>query len=144
MSLARTLDGTRLGDLGAGLRARFGHLLHEVAKFGAIGAVAYVIDVGTFNALRSGSLSERPLTAKVISVTVSVVVAWLGNRYWTFRHRRRPAAHHELALFALFNAVGLALAVACLGFSRYVLGLESPLADNVSPGGTVPDWTDHV
>src|SRR5437879_4613258 len=83
VSLARTLDGTRLGSLGAGLRERFGHLLHEVAKFGAIGALAYVVDVGTFNALRSGSLSERPLTAKVISTVLATTFAYFGNRHWT-------------------------------------------------------------
>jgi putative flippase GtrA len=132
VSFARALDGTRIGDLGAGLRARFGHLLHEVAKFGVIGAFAYVIDVGTFNALRSGSLSERPLTAKVISTVLATTFAYFGNRHWTFRHRERRGLRREYILFFGFNAVGLAIALGCLGVSHYVLRLTSPLADNVS------------
>jgi putative flippase GtrA len=43
--------------------------------------------------------------------------------------------HHELALFVLFNVIGMAIAVACLWFSHYVLDLRSPLADNVSANG---------
>jgi putative flippase GtrA len=35
-------------------------------------------------------------------------------------------------LFFLLNGVGLGIALACLGFSRYVLGLSGPLADNLA------------
>ena len=41
----------------------------------------------------------------------------------------------EYALFFVFNGVGLAIALACLGFSHYVLSLTSPLADNVAANG---------
>lgn len=118
------------------LRSAIDVLYREMLKFGVVGAVAFVIDAGGFNLLvyggGHGPLHHRPLTAKIISAGVSIIVAWLGNRYWTFRHRRRPQAHHELALFVVVNGVGVLIAVACLGFSRYVLGLESPLADNIA------------
>ena len=95
-------------------------------KFGVVGAGAFVIDAGGFNLLvyggGHGPLHHRPLTAKIISASLSVIAAWLGNRYWTFRRRRRPQVHHELFLFAVVNGVGLLIAVVCLGFSRYVLG----------------------
>ena len=38
----------------------------------------------------------------------------------------------EYTLFFGFNAVGLAIALGCLGISHYLLDLTSPLADNVS------------
>ena len=38
----------------------------------------------------------------------------------------------EFALFVLFSAIGLAIAVACLAISHYVLDFTSPLADNVA------------
>ena len=44
---------------------------------------------------------------------------------------QRPAAH-GLALFVACNLVAMAIAVACLSFSRYGLDLHSPLADNVA------------
>jgi putative flippase GtrA len=132
VSYARTLDGTWLGGLNRAVRERFGHLVHELAKFGVVGAVAYLVDVGTFNALRSGALSDKPLTAKLISTVLATTVAYFGNRQWTFRHRERQGMRKEYALFFGFNAVGLAIALGCLGLSHYVLDLTSPLADNIS------------
>jgi putative flippase GtrA len=123
----------------ARLRDAIDVLYREMLKFGVVGAGAFVIDAGGFNLLvyggGHGPLHHRPLTAKIISAGVSIVAAWLGNRYWTFRHRRRPQVHHELFLFVVVNGVGLLIAVVCLGISRYILGLESPLADNIS--GTI-------
>jgi putative flippase GtrA len=117
------------------MRARSVARVAELGRFGSVGAVAYVVDVGLFNLLRFGPgelLEAKPLTAKALSVAVATVVAWLGNRYWTFAHRRTPDRRRELVGFALVNLGGLAVGLACLGFSHYVLGLRSPLADNVS------------
>ena len=120
-------------------------LVRELVKFGVVGAVAFVVDLGVFNLLRyglapigiggSGPLVDKPLSAKVVSVIAATIVAWLGNRLWTFRHRRRASAPRELVLFFAFNAIGLAIALACLGLSHYVLDLRSPLADNISANG---------
>jgi putative flippase GtrA len=128
-----------LSGLVARLRGAVSILIREVIKFGVVGAVAFVVDIGLFNLLRfgggEGPLYDRPLTAKAVSVTAATLVAWLGNRYWTFRHRRRAAAAHELALFVVFNVAGMLIALACLGFSHYVLDLRTPLADNISANG---------
>jgi putative flippase GtrA len=115
-------------------------VVREMVKFGAVGAAAFVVDIAVFNLVRfglgdGGPLEHKPLTAKVVSTVCATLVAWLGNRLWTFRRRRRTAVHHELALFLLFNAIGMGIAVACLGVSHYVLDLRSPLADNISANG---------
>lgn len=126
-----------------GLLSRLHDAMHlvarELVKFGVVGGVAYVVDVAVFNLLLFGApfgaapaLDDRPLTAKTASVAVATLVAWLGNRYWTFRRRRRASARRELALFVVMNAAGMTIALACLGFSHYVLELDSQLADNVS------------
>jgi len=104
-------------------------------RFGSVGGLAFLIDVGLFNLLRFGPgelLGDKPLTAKVLSVAVATVVAWLGNRYWTFALMRTTTRLRELAGFALVNALGMGIAVGCLAFSHYVLGLTSPLADNIA------------
>jgi putative flippase GtrA len=36
----------------------FEHLIHEIAKFGVVGAVNYAVDVGLFNVLVTGSLQS--------------------------------------------------------------------------------------
>lgn len=110
----------------------------ELMKFGIVGGVAFVIDVGLFNVLRFGPgelLGGKPLTAKVVSVAVATVVAWLGNRYWTFTEQRTSSQTRELVGYALVNIGGMAIAVLCLWVSHYVLDLRSPLADNVSANG---------
>ena len=121
-------------------------LVREMLKFGTVGVVAFVIDLGGYNVLvygphiagmlgeghTVGVLSDKPLTARIISASAATLVAWVGNRLWTFRHRRQLQVAHELGLFVLFNLVGMIIAIASLGGSRYVLDLHSQLADNIA------------
>ncbi len=120
----------------AGVYARLEGLLREAAKFGAVGLVALVVDVGLFNLLRfsggEGPFYDRPLTAKVISVAVATTVAYFGNRYWTFRHRGRTGFAREYVLFFVLNGLAMLIALGCLWVSHYALGLTSALADNIS------------
>lgn len=108
-------------------------LVHEIAKFGIVGSISFVIDVGLFNLLLYfGPLQAKPLTAKVVSVAVATTFAYFANRFWTFRHRGRTNMSREYVLFFLLNGVGMLIAVGCLWLSHYVLGLDSALADNIS------------
>lgn len=116
----------------SGWLARLGS---EVAKFGTIGAAAFVIDVGLFNLLMFGGhglLAGKPLTAKGISVIVATTFAFFGNRQWTYRDRARTGYGRETLLFFLTNGAALAISWLCLFVSHYLLGLTSPLADNFS------------
>ena len=110
----------------------------ELMRFGTVGGVAFVVDIGLFNLLRFGPgdlLEAKPITAKIISVAVATVVSWLGNRFWTFSDRRTETQLREFAGFVVVNIGGMAIAIACLGFSHYILDLRSPLADNISANG---------
>ncbi|WP_234698123.1 GtrA family protein [Lacisediminihabitans changchengi] len=107
-------------------------MLPELASFGSVGVIAFVVDFVVFNVLRSTVLGDQVLLAKAVSVAVSTVVAWLGNRYLTFRKRRGRPAWREGALFALSNLIGLGIAVGCLFVSHTLLGLTSAVADNIS------------
>ncbi|MFA7324195.1 MAG: GtrA family protein [Candidatus Nanopelagicales bacterium] len=117
-------------------RDQFSALFHEVAKFGAVGLTALVVDIGLFNLLRfaggQGPMFDRPISAKVVSVAVATVVAYFGNRYWTWRDRGRTHMSRELLMFFLLNGVGMLISVGCLWLSHYALGLTSALADNLS------------
>jgi putative flippase GtrA len=114
------------------LYASFRTLLHEVAKFGIIGAVNYALDVAVFNGLVVGALHDKPITAKVISTTLAATSSYFMNRHWTWRHRARTGVRREYTLFILLSAIGLAITLACLGFSEYVLGQHSLLARNIA------------
>jgi putative flippase GtrA len=123
-----TMSGKAQGRI-AGAARRLGT---EVAKFGTVGALAFVIDVGLFNILRAGVLADSPLTAKTISVVMATGFAYVANRNWTYRDRARTGYGRETALFFATNAVALLISWACLAFTHYLLGLDSQLADNIS------------
>lgn len=116
------------------VRTRLAGLAQEVGKFGVVGAIAYVIDVGLFNWLRF-DVVIGPLKAKTLATLVAVTVAYLGNRYWTWRHRHRHGVRREYLMFALVNGGGLAIQLACLAFTVYVLGLDGRLAENIAGNG---------
>ncbi len=109
----------------------------QLLRFGAVGAVGFVVDVAVFNILRitvfsPENIHEGPVWAKVVSTSIAIVVNWIGNRYWTFGPHRRPQALREGIEFAIVSVGGMAIGLACLWFSHYVLGFTSLLADNVS------------
>jgi putative flippase GtrA len=123
----------------ARLRGTIDVLYREMIKFGIVGAVAFVVDLGLFNILRNTVLSgygtgplSRAVVATIISAAVATCVAWIGNRMWTFRHRRNRPVAHEALLFALTNGVALLIQAACVGFSHHFLGQESLVAENVA------------
>lgn len=117
-------------------RIKMGGLLQEAAKFGVVGLASLIIDVGLFNLLRfaggEGAFYDKPLTAKVISVTVAMTFAYFGNRFWTFRDRARTSFAREYVTFVALNIAGMGIALACLWFSHYALGLDNVVADNIS------------
>ena len=123
----------------ARLRGTIDVLYREMIKFGIVGAVAFVVDLGLFNILRNTVLSgygngplSRAVIATVISAAVATCVAWVGNRMWTFRHRRNRPVHHEALLFALTNGVALLIQAACVGVSHHDLRQESLVAENIA------------
>lgn len=106
-------------------------------KFGVVGLIGFVIDVGLFNLLRLGAFGDSAwwqtaIGAKVISTSVAIVFNWIGNRYWTFREHRRRNALLEFLDYTYVSVAGMGIAVGCLWFSHHVLGLDSLVADNIS------------
>lgn len=117
---------------------RVRHLGPEAVKFGIVGLTGVALQFVVFNLLRYagpggvGPLNGKPVTALVLAIAAATVVTYLGNRYWTYRHRRRGHPARELPVFVVLNAIAIGIGSLCLAFSTYVLGLRSPLADNLS------------
>lgn len=112
-------------------------LLSQFARFGVVGAVGLVVDIGIFNLLRATVLApevlhEGPLVAKVISTSVAIVCNWIGNRHWTFRAHRGRQLVREGIEFGIVSVGGMLIGLLCLWVSRYLLGFDSLLADNIA------------
>jgi len=123
------------------MKRAFDYIRHQLLgyalKFGVVGLICFVIDVGIFNLLRSGAFGSHhffagPVGAKIVSAVISTVIAWLANRFWTFRTRRRTDVGLEFLEFGAVGAIGIGIGVACVAVSHYVLGFTSLLADNIS------------
>ncbi|WP_148287062.1 GtrA family protein, partial [Curtobacterium sp. B18] len=69
--------------------ARLLTLARQLVSFGSIGAVCFVIDLGVYNLLRATVMPDGPIAAKIVSAVVSTAVAWIGNRFITFRAERQ-------------------------------------------------------
>ena len=122
-------------DLVRGLAERFAGLIRELGKFGVVGAVCYGIDIALFNLFLA--VLHEPITPKVISTVIAATVAFVGNRFWTWRHRERSGLAREYPLFFGVNLVGLGIGVACLWATHNWLGsywpvLTTAVADNIS------------
>jgi putative flippase GtrA len=132
-----TVPATLISDQGRGhgLRDRLIALVHELSTFGTVGGIAFLIDLAIFNVLLQ--MGSETLTAKTLSTVVATTFAFLGNRFWTWRHREHHNMARQYTTFFLLNAVGLGIGLACLAISHYGLGqiwpaLQSPLADTIS------------
>lgn len=115
--------------------AKLLNLRQEFGKFFSVGLIAYLVAVGGFNLLvhlDSAPLKSKPLTASILSGALSILVAYIGNRYWTWRDRKWSGAKREITLFFIINIISLGISVICLAISRYILGFNSILADNIS------------
>jgi len=90
----------------AGLRARAGHALRQrsnwaqLAKFCAVGASGYVVNLLVYVALLDGANLHYRVAATG-SFLVAVTNNYLLNRLWTFRHHRGHFGYQGLRFFVV-------------------------------------------
>jgi putative flippase GtrA len=113
------------------LYTRFRVLIHEVAKFGVVGGIAFLVTIVGTNVLHYG-MGVGPLTSVTIATIVATVVSFVGNRHWAFRHRKGKGLGLESLLFFFFNGIGLLIQLAFVAAAHYGLGLTDKLSYNVS------------
>jgi putative flippase GtrA len=95
-------------------RARF-------LKFAAVGAVGSLVDFGVMNLL-TRVLSWRLVYAGAVSFFCAVINNFMGNRYWTYPESRSRHLLHQLSMFAIVNAAGIAIRIPILHY------VEPPMA----------------
>jgi putative flippase GtrA len=111
---------TALADRIRGLASLF---WREVAKFGAVGGVAFVIDNGMTYYLMHGPMSDSEAKARFVGASIATVFSWIANRFWTFRHRRQDNVLREFLMFILINGIGIGISTGFTAVAKYGLGI---------------------
>ena len=109
---------------------RFQVLVHEVAKFGIVGAIGFVVQLGVQNALYPHVTGA--LTALVIGYAFATLVTFVGNRWWAFRHRRGSGLGQEAAQFIVLNVVGIFIQVGIVDLVVHGMGHTDRLSYNIA------------
>ena len=90
-------------------------------KFAVVGAVGSLIDISVMNLMTQ--VFHFPLVlGGSISFVCAVTNNFFGNRYWTYPDSRSRHVAHQLGMFFVVNAIGIAIRIPIL---KYV---EPPLA----------------
>ncbi|WP_329132570.1 GtrA family protein [Streptomyces sp. NBC_01476] len=112
------------------LRSRLRRAYREIMKFGAVGLVGVLVNIGVFNLLRH-STQLQTVRASIIATIVAIVFNYIGFRYFTYRDRDKAGRTRELSLFLLFSAVGLVIENGVLYLATYGFGWDSQLQSNI-------------
>lgn len=113
-------------------------LATEAGRFAAVGIAATAVSLILFNLLVHGygtgfaPLNQHAITGYVLANVVGMVISFRGTKGWVFRERRVKHADGGITAFLLINLVTMTLPMACLAFSRHVLGRADPFSDNIA------------
>ena len=105
----------------------------------AVGAVSTAVAIALYNWLAYepyelwSPLSGHLTWAYIVSHGVGMLVSYELSRRWTFRHRSATKPGEGCVSYAVINMLTMTtIPLACLWFSRHVLGLTSQLDDNIA------------
>ena len=97
------------------LTERLRRVAPEAFAFGVIGAANTALYLAiTYVALPIGAVK-----ATVIATVITTTLAYLANRYWTYRHHTRSALRREYTLFFGFNVVGMIIQSGAVAIAKY-------------------------
>lgn len=78
------------------------------------------------------AIPHKPVIGSVVGTVAATVVAYLGNRFWTYKDRDSIGRSRELVLFFAVNGIGMLIETVPLAFSQYILHFDGALANNVA------------
>jgi len=91
-------------------------------RFAVVGAVGSALDFGIMNLL-THFVNMRLVFAGTISFICAVINNFTGNRFWTYPESRSRPLLHQLGMFFVVNAAGIAIRIPILHF------VEPPMAN---------------
>ncbi|BEL11361.1 hypothetical protein Q0Z83_095520 [Actinoplanes sichuanensis] len=102
------------------LTERLRRLAPEAIAFGIIGAGNTLL----YLAIYWVAMPIGPVKASVLATVITTTLAYVANRYWTYRHHTRTALRREYTLFFGFNLVGMVIQSGMTYLGKYGFGLS--------------------
>src|SRR5947209_2417272 len=101
------------------LTDRLRRLAPEAIAFGVIGAGNTLL----YMAITLVLLPIGAVKATIVGTVVTTTLAYLANRYWTYRNHTRTALRREYTLFFGFNLAGMVIQSGAVAIGKYGFGL---------------------
>lgn len=107
--------------------SRLAKFFYQLAKFGAVGAANFAIDIGVYNLLifltgiSSGLLVD---SFAAISFVASVINSYLWNKFWAFKKTKTKEVGKEFLQFFTVSTIGLFLNI---GILHLIVNIVGPL-----------------
>jgi len=98
---------------------RLRRLAPEAIAFAIIGAGNTLL----YMAITWAALGIGAVKASVIATVVTTTLAYIANRYWTYRNHTRTALRREYTLFFGFNLIGMVIQSGAIAIGKYGFGL---------------------
>jgi putative flippase GtrA len=112
-------------------------LFPQLVKFGAVGAVGFVVNLLVLNGLMllvfiPYKVQHGAIYATIAATLVAIAANWFGNRYWAFSSQRRTSTVRQGLEFFFVSLAGLGIPLLCVWVSQYVLGHTSLVSLNIA------------
>ena len=83
-------------------------LKKELFRFGVVGSAGFAIDAGLVTVFYK-SLGFNPLLARVISMSVAILVTISLHRHWTFSYAKAHSFYYQQLSYLVTQGIGQAL-----------------------------------
>lgn len=97
--------------------------IFQASKHVLVGTFATIIDLKVFEIIFW--LLSFGIFAKTVSFIISVIIKFIGNKFWTFKKIENGIAKVEFFKFLIFNLAGLLIDVSSFAFLTKIILLEN-------------------
>ena len=98
-------------------------LADQIAKFGVVGAIAFVIDYALL-ALLTEVFGMNYLVSATISFTISVIFNYIASMRYVFTHKEGVSRRREFTIFVVLSVIGLLINNSCMWIGVELMGIH--------------------
>lgn len=80
----------------------------QAGKFGLVGILNTVIDLGLFNLLTQ-VFGVYVVAANIVSVSVAIINSYIWNKNWTFQDKSKTGLVEQFTKFVVFSLIGMGI-----------------------------------